>query len=57
MALEKKIRDRMQMWRGRAKSELGKAIGSKDLHHDGMRDEVMGSVKHTMERVRNALKR
>jgi uncharacterized protein YjbJ (UPF0337 family) len=57
MAIDKMIRDRMQMWRGKAKSQLGKTMGSKELHHDGMRDEVMGTVKHTMERVKNALKR
>jgi uncharacterized protein YjbJ (UPF0337 family) len=47
----------MDKAKGRAKEAIGKAIGNKRLEREGKRDQVVGAVKDTAEKVRDKVER
>ena len=49
-----KIKNRMQMGRGHAKQEAGRAMGDPYLEAEGQSDRVAGSVKQVGEQVKDA---
>jgi uncharacterized protein YjbJ (UPF0337 family) len=49
-----KFRNKLQMGRGRAKQEAGRATGDPYLEAEGKSDRVAGSVKQVGEQVKDA---
>lgn len=49
-----KMRNRMQMGRGHAKQEVGRATGNPRLEAEGQGDRVAGSVKQVGEQAKDA---
>lgn len=49
-----KLRNTLQMGRGRAKQEAGRATGDPYLEAEGTTDRVAGSVKQVGEQVKDA---
>lgn len=49
-----KLRNKMQMGRGRAKQEAGRAAGNPRLEAEGRGDRISGGVKQVGEQVKDA---
>ena len=49
-----KLRNKMQMGRGRAKERAGRAMGDPYLESDGKADRVSGGAKQVGEQVKDA---
>jgi uncharacterized protein YjbJ (UPF0337 family) len=54
MSFLDKIRNKLQMGRGRVKQEAGRASGDPYLQAEGKADRVSGSVKQVGEQVKDA---
>jgi uncharacterized protein YjbJ (UPF0337 family) len=54
MGLMDKLRNRLQMGRGRSKQEAGRAAGDPYLEAEGRADRMEGGVKQAGERVKDA---
>lgn len=49
-----KVRNKLQMGRGRAKQEIGRAAGDPYLESQGQADRVAGGAKQVGEQVKDA---
>jgi uncharacterized protein YjbJ (UPF0337 family) len=49
-----KLRNKMQMGRGRAKQEAGRAAGDPYLEAEGRADRISGGAKQVGEQVKDA---
>jgi uncharacterized protein YjbJ (UPF0337 family) len=54
MGLADKLRNKLQMGRGRVKQEAGRATGDPYLESRGQAERVSGSVKQVGEQVKDA---
>jgi uncharacterized protein YjbJ (UPF0337 family) len=54
MGFMDKLRNKLQMGRGRAKEEAGRATGDPYLEAKGKTDRVTGSLKQVGEQVKDA---
>ncbi len=54
MGFMDKLKNRMQMGRGHAKQEAGRAMGNPRLETEGQADRVAGSTKQVGEQVKDA---
>ena len=54
MGFMDKLRNRLQMGRGRSKQEAGRATGDPYLETEGRADRVEGGVKQAGERAKDA---
>jgi uncharacterized protein YjbJ (UPF0337 family) len=57
MSIEKNINNYVQIWKGKARKKLGRTLHSKPMTNRGMRDELSGSFKQAVEKVKHALKK
>jgi uncharacterized protein YjbJ (UPF0337 family) len=54
MTFQKKIRNRFQITRGRAKQKLGRATGNRRLRAEGLADRIGGNARRAGEQVKEA---
>jgi uncharacterized protein YjbJ (UPF0337 family) len=54
MGFMDKLRNRLQMGRGKSKQEAGRAMGDPYLEAEGRGERVEGGVKQAGERVKDA---
>ena len=54
MTFQKKIRNKFQITRGRAKQKLGRATGNRRMQAEGLADRIGGNVKQAGEQVKDA---
>ena len=54
MSFQKKIRNKFQITRGRAKQKLGRATGNRRMQTAGLADRIGGNVKQAGEQVKDA---
>ena len=54
MTFQKKIRNKFQIIRGRAKQKLGRATGNRRMRADGLADRIGGNVKQAGGQVKDA---
>jgi uncharacterized protein YjbJ (UPF0337 family) len=54
MSFQKKIKNRFQITRGRAKQKLGRATGNRRMQAEGLADRIGGNVRQAGEQVRDA---
>lgn len=54
LSFVKKIRNRAQVSRGRAKQKVGRATNNRRLQADGMADRIGGSTKQLGEKLKDA---
>ena len=54
MTFQKKIRNKFQITRGRAKQKLGRATGNRRLRAEGVADRIGGNVRQAGEQMRDA---
>lgn len=54
MGFMDKVRNKMQMGRGRAKEGIGRATGDPYLESEGRSDRVKGGTKQVGEQVKDA---
>jgi uncharacterized protein YjbJ (UPF0337 family) len=54
MTFQKKIRNKFQITRGRAKQKLGRATGNRRMRAEGLADRVGGNVRQASEQVKDA---
>jgi uncharacterized protein YjbJ (UPF0337 family) len=57
MSLSRKIRDKVQAIKGRAKQRFGRATGNQRLTTEGKTDRVLGNLKQSGEKAKDAFKR
>jgi uncharacterized protein YjbJ (UPF0337 family) len=51
-----KLKDKAQQLRGRVKRNVGEVTGDRRLQAEGRIDEVMGNLKQTGEKVKDAFR-
>jgi len=56
MRLQKKIRNRSRLSRGRAKQRIGRATGNRRMRAEGLTDRISGGVRKFGEDIRKQLK-
>lgn len=49
-----KLRNKLQMGRGRVKQDVGRATGDPHLEAEGQKDRVSGSARQVGEQVKDA---
>jgi uncharacterized protein YjbJ (UPF0337 family) len=54
MTFQKKIRNKFQITRGRARQKLGRATGNRRMQAAGLADRIGGNVKQAGEQVKDA---
>jgi uncharacterized protein YjbJ (UPF0337 family) len=54
MTFQKKIRNKFQITRGRAKQKLGRATGNRRMRAEGLADRIGGNVKQVGQQVKDA---
>jgi uncharacterized protein YjbJ (UPF0337 family) len=54
MSFMDKLKNKLQMGKGRAKKRVGRAIGNRRLQAEGRGDRVAGAVKQVGEQVKDA---
>jgi uncharacterized protein YjbJ (UPF0337 family) len=54
MGFMDKLKNKLQMGKGRGKQEVGRATGDRYLEAEGRRDRVAGSAKQVGEQVKDA---
>jgi uncharacterized protein YjbJ (UPF0337 family) len=54
MTFQKRIRNKFQITRGRAKQKLGRAMGNRRMRAEGLADRIGGNVRQTGEQVKDA---
>ena len=54
MTFQNKIRNKLQITRGRAKQKLGRATGNRRMRAAGLADRLGGNVKQAGEQVKDA---
>ncbi|MCD2190716.1 CsbD family protein [Actinomycetospora soli] len=54
MAVDDTAKNRSQQVKGKAKEQLGKATGNKELERSGQADMVKGEVKERGSKIRDA---
>jgi uncharacterized protein YjbJ (UPF0337 family) len=54
MGFMDKLKNKMQMGRGRAKQEAGRATGDPYLESEGQADRISGSAKQVGEQAKDA---
>jgi uncharacterized protein YjbJ (UPF0337 family) len=57
MSLSRKIKDKAQVIKGRARQRLGLATGNQRLQVAGKTDQVLGNLKQAGEKAKDAFKR
>jgi uncharacterized protein YjbJ (UPF0337 family) len=57
MSLIRKIRDKAQALQGSAKQRLGRSTGNQRLETEGKTDRVLGNLKQSGTKVKDAFKR
>ena len=57
MSATDKMKDKAQVVRGEAKTQVGRATDDRGLEADGKADRVAGNLKQAGEKVNDALKR
>jgi uncharacterized protein YjbJ (UPF0337 family) len=57
MTLTRKIRDIAQAIKGRAMQRLGRATGNQRMETEGKTDRVLGNLKQSGTKVKDAFKR
>jgi uncharacterized protein YjbJ (UPF0337 family) len=57
MSIEKNIENYVQIWKGKARKKLGRTLNSRPMTSRGMRDELSGSIKQAVEKVKHAFKK
>jgi uncharacterized protein YjbJ (UPF0337 family) len=55
MTLKDRMKNMLQMSKGKAKETTGRATGNASMTHEGEADQVMGHVKQAGEEMKNAL--
>ena len=54
MGVLDKLKNKLQMGRGRVKQDVGRATGDPDLEAEGQADRVSGSARQVGEQVKDA---
>lgn len=54
MSFQNRIRNRLQITRGRAKQKLGRATGNRRMRAEGVADRVGGNVRQAGEQLKDA---
>jgi uncharacterized protein YjbJ (UPF0337 family) len=54
MSFQKKIRNKFQITRGRARQKLGRATGNRRMQAGGLADRIGGNVKQAGQQVKDA---
>jgi uncharacterized protein YjbJ (UPF0337 family) len=54
MTFQKRIRNKFQITRGRAKQKLGRATGNRRMRAEGVADRIGGNVRQAGEQVKDA---
>jgi uncharacterized protein YjbJ (UPF0337 family) len=54
MTFQKKIRNKFQITRGRAKQKLGRATGNRRMRAEGLANRIGGNVRQAGEQVKEA---
>jgi uncharacterized protein YjbJ (UPF0337 family) len=57
MVIDKRMRSSSQVIKGKLKSALGRALGSRKLKSQGEMDQVKGNLKGVAEKVKHAFKK
>ncbi len=55
MTFQKKIRNKFQITRGRAKQKLGRATGNRRMRAEGLADRIGGNVEQAQQ-VKDAVR-
>ncbi len=54
MSFQKKIKNRFQITRGRAKQKLGRATGNRRMQAEGLADRIGGNVRQAGQQMKDA---
>jgi uncharacterized protein YjbJ (UPF0337 family) len=54
MGFMDKLRNKLQMGKGRAKQDVGRTVGNPRLETEGQGDRIAGSTKQVGEQVKDA---